>query len=168
VRIVDDEGHPIPGCTVVAVADNNTTLRATTGENGDASISVQTRRNYSLLVAHHEFPAAIVERIDPADEIEVAVPRTENVGSLIILSTGHIPGLSGRLNPILDRSNRTYLYADNIAIDGGVNQPGTFRINEPFELEDANGVVTYVTVKFISGRTSLLQYLRPTSQKTTA
>lgn len=44
VRIADDEGRPIPGCMVVAVADNNTTLQATTGENGDASISVQTRR----------------------------------------------------------------------------------------------------------------------------
>jgi hypothetical protein len=60
----------------------------------------------------------------------------------------------------LDTSNRTYLYADNIAI-GGASQPTTFRVNEPFELEDANGVVTFVTVKLIAGRTSLLQYLRP-------
>jgi hypothetical protein len=61
----------------------------------------------------------------------------------------------------LDTSNRTYLYADNIAINGGASQPTTFRVNEPFELEDANGVVTFVTVKLIAGRTSLLQYLRP-------
>jgi hypothetical protein len=55
----------------------------------------------------------------------------------------------------------TSLYADNIAINGGASQPATFRVNEPIELENANGVVTFVTVKLIAGRTSLLQYLRP-------
>ncbi len=39
-------------------------------------------------------------------------------------STGHVPGLAGRLNPILDTSHRTYLYASNIAINGGQNLPG--------------------------------------------
>ena len=129
--------------------------------NGTAALCVQTRRNYCLLIAHPEFPAAIVERVDPADAIGVVLQRTDNVGSLIIDSTGYIPGLSGRLSPILDTQNRTYLYADHIAINGGAVQPATFRVNEPFELEDANGVVTFVTVKLIAGRTSVLQYLRP-------
>jgi hypothetical protein len=40
----------------------------------------------------------------------------------------------------------TSLYADNVAINGGVLQPATFQVNEPFELEDSNGVVTFVTV----------------------
>jgi hypothetical protein len=161
VRVIDDEGTPIQGCTAVALADNGTTLTATTGVDGTAPISVQTRRNYRLLVAHPEFPAAIVQWVDPADAIEVVLDRTDNVGSLVIDSTGYIPGLAGRLNPILDTSNRTYLYADNIAINGGAAQPACFEVNEPFELEDANGMVTFVTVRLIAGRTSLLQYLRP-------
>src|ERR1700730_1996566 len=49
---------------------------------------------------------------------EIVLPRTDNVGSMVIDSTGYIPGLAGRLTPILDSINRTYLYADNIAIDG--------------------------------------------------
>ncbi len=161
VRVEDDEDTPLQGCTVVALADNATTIKATTGDDGKSALSIQTRRNYSLLIAHPNFPAAIVERVDPAEEIEVILPRTENIGSLVVSSTGHIPGLAGRLNPILDTSNRTYLYADNIAINGGVAQPATFTLNDPFELEDANGVITFVTVKFIAGQTSLLQYLRP-------
>ena len=48
----------------------------------------------------------------------------------------------------------------NIAINGGQQQPAPFQANEPFELEDANGEVTFVTVKLIAGRTSRLQYLR--------
>jgi hypothetical protein len=143
------------------MADNATTLTATTGADGTAPLCVQTRRNYCLLVAHPGFPAAIVEHVDPADAIGVVLQRTDNVGSLVIDTSGYIPGLSGRLSPILDTRNRTYLYADNIAINGGASQPATFQVNEPFELEDSNGVVTFVTVKLIAGQTSLLQYLRP-------
>ena len=74
------------------------------------------------------------------------------------MSTGHIPGLEGRLNPILDTHRRTYLYADNIAINGGDQQPATFEVDVPFELEDSNGVVMQVRVLYIQGSTSLLQY----------
>ena len=34
-------------------------------------------------------------------------------------ATGHVPGVTGRLNPIRDTQNRTYLYASNIAINDG-------------------------------------------------
>lgn len=161
VAVADDEGMAVGGCTVVALADNATFHQASTGADGTALLSVQTRRNYRLLVAHPEFPAAFMERIDPADSIKVTLPRTENVGSLVIDSTGYIPNLTGRLNPILDAHNRSYLYADNIAINGGVPQPAPFQLNEPFELEDTNGAITFATVKLIAGRISLLQYLKP-------
>lgn len=161
VRVIDDEGRPIGSCTVVALADNNTTLEAKTASDGCSTLSVLTRRMYRLLISHPNFPAAIVEKVDPIESIEVVLQRTDNVGTVIIHSTGYIPGLTGRLNPILDTSNHTYLYADNIAIDGGANQPAQFKLDEPIELEDSNGVVTFVTIKLIAGRTSLLQYLRP-------
>jgi len=85
------------------------------------------------------------------------------VGSVTIESTGYIPGLKGRLNPILDTSNRTYLYADNIAIAGGVGQPATFKLNVPLELEDADGVIVFMTVKHIASRVSLIQFTRQPS-----
>lgn len=92
--------------------------------------------------------------------MEIILPRMDNIGSIIMRSTGHIPGLRGRLNPILETANRTYLYANNIAIDGGKGQPATFELNVPFELEDADGVVVYATVKHIVGDVSLIQYTR--------
>jgi hypothetical protein len=161
VQIRNDESKPIPGATITALADNSTVLDANTGPDGTAILRVHTRRNYRLLVAHPEFPSAMLDRVDPAEMIEVTLPRSENIGSLVIHSTGHIPNLIGRLNPILDTSNRTYLYADNIAINGGVQQPASFKINEPLELEDRNGTVFMVTVKLIAGQTALIQYLRP-------
>jgi len=160
VVVKDDEGSPIPGSNVTAQADNGTVINGITDEHGKCVLQIKTRRIIRLLTAHPAFPASTVEKVDPNDGISITLPRTDNVGSLIIHSTGNIPGLSGRLNPILDTSNRTYLYANNIAIDGGKTQPATFKINVPIELEDANGTIVYATVKHMAGRVTLLQYSR--------
>lgn len=146
---------------MVAIADNATTKSANTDEKGVASLVIATRRRYQILIAHPDFPGAVVDAWDSADDIKVTLASSENTGSVICMSTGYIPGLEGRLNPILDTSNRTYLYADNIAINGGMNQPATFRVDEHFELEDSNGIIMQVRVLHIQGRTSLLQYVRP-------
>jgi hypothetical protein len=162
VSVADDQGNPIPGCTVTAQADNGTTIDGISGADGIASLTISTRRTYRLLIAHPDYPATMVQKVDPIENVQVTLPRAEKVGSLIIHSTGYIPGLAGRLSPILDTINRTYLYADNIAINGGKNQPENFAINEPIELEDANGVIVFATVKHIFGHVTLLQYTRPT------
>lgn len=161
VSVYSAEECPISGASVVAIADNATTKSATTDQDGVALLTIATRRRYQLLIAHPAFPGAMVDLWDPAEGLKVTLASSENTGSVVCMSTGYIPGLEGRLNPILDTSNRTYLYADNIAIDGGKNQPATFKVNEPFELEDSNGVVMQVRVLHIQGRTSLLQYVHP-------
>ncbi|WP_439148350.1 TIR domain-containing protein [Vibrio sp.] len=162
VTIVSSLGEPIQGASVVAIADNNTTKSASSNQDGVAELTISTRRNYQLLVAHPQFPGAIIQAWDSGDDINITIAASENTGSTICMSTGYIPGLQGRLNPILDTSNRTYLYADNIAISGGKNQPVTFAINTPFELEDCDGVIMEVRVLHIQGRTSLLQFVHPT------
>lgn len=158
VSVVSSDGRPVAGATITAIADNDTTKGAVTPADGVARMQIPTRRLYQLLVAHPEHPGAVIRSWDPQEDITVTLFSTENTGSLICMSTGHIPGLEGRLNPILDTSNRMYLYADNVAINGGVQQPATFQVDVPFELEDSNGVVMQVRVLHIQGRTSLLQY----------
>jgi len=77
-------------------------------------------------------------------------------------STGYLPGLAGRLNPIRDTRDRTYLYADNIAINDGLQQPVHFSPStEQLRLEDSDGHILLVTVTAIEGRSSLLDYRRP-------
>jgi hypothetical protein len=161
VKVVSSDGQPIANATVLAIADNNTTKQGTTDKLGRAVLTIPTRRLYQLLVAHCDYPGAVVHSWDPNDDMSVTLFVTESTGSVICSSTCDIPGLEGRLNPILDTHNRTYLYADNIAIDGGKRQPATFEVNAPFELEDCNGVIMQVRVLQIQGRTSLLQYIRP-------
>lgn len=159
-QVLDDERCPIVGATVTLQADNGTIIEGKTNEGGVCTLDVKTRRMFRLLVAHPEFPAAIVDKIDPAEHAVITLQRTENLGSVIVHSTGYIPGLKGRLNPIRDTLARTYLYADNIAIDGGKSQPVSFAINEPLELEDADGSVVYATVKHIAAQASLIQFTR--------
>jgi hypothetical protein len=75
--------------------------------------------------------------------------------------TCYIPGLEGRLNPIRDTLDRTYLYATNIAINGGQQQPVTFTLVDPLDLIDANDQATRIWIPFIEGRTSLVNYTQP-------
>jgi hypothetical protein len=162
VSILSTDGTPVPSATVVAIADNNTTKSGITDSNGVVKLTIPTRRRYQLLIAHPEFPGAIIDSWDPAEDVQVTLTPTQNVGSLICHDgTGYIPGLEGRLNPILDTHGSMYLYADNIAIDGGKGQPTGFALNQPFQLEDSNGVIMEVRVLHIQGRTTLLQFVRP-------
>lgn len=162
IKVISSLGDPIQGVSVIAIANNNTTKSSTSNEHGVAELKISTRRNYQLLIAHPHYPGAIIQAWDSGEDVNVTLAATENTGSVICMSTGYIPGLQGRLNPILDTSNRTYLYANNIAINGGQNQPATFSINDPFELEDCEGVIMQVRVLHIQGRTSLLQFVHPT------
>ena len=73
-------------------------------------------------------------------------------------ATGHLPGLRGRLNPIRDASDRTYLYADNLSVERGRQQPVSFRLGKPMRLTDAFGVEMSVTVVDILGRSALVEY----------
>lgn len=161
VTVKNSESELVSGAQVVAIADNDTTKSSETDAQGNAALTIPTRRQYQLLVAHPSYPGAIIAKWDPGEDLVVTLDVSDSTGSVICHSTGHIPGLQGRLNPILDTSNRMYLYADNIAINGGENQPATFTIDEPFELEDSNGVVMQVRALHIQGRTALIQYVHP-------
>lgn len=111
------------GASLSALSDNNIYKDVVSCGLGIAKFSFQTRRRLSVLIAHPERPGALIPGWDPADDLRVILPDSENTGSVICHSTGYIPGLVGRLNPILDTHNRMYLYADNIAIRGGEQQP---------------------------------------------
>jgi len=149
VAVVDTDGRPVEAATLIAIADNNTYKESMARGDGIATFLFETRRQVRLLVAHPEHPAAVVPVWDPADDLRVTMPISENTGSVICQGPGFIPGLDGRLSPILDTHGRCYLYADNIAIRGGEQQPADFSSGEPFALEDSRGVVMQVRVVHI-------------------
>ena len=65
--------------------------------------------------------------------LELCMQPVSGGGALIIANrTGHLPGIQGRLNPIPDTLDRTYLYADNVTINDDRQQPVHFNLNAPF------------------------------------
>ena len=73
-------------------------------------------------------------------------------------ATGRLPGLKGTLNPIRDALDRTYLYASNIAINGGERQPVHFVPGEELRLTDADGTELRVRILDIAGRSALVEH----------
>lgn len=161
ISVFDKKGNPIKNAQIALSADNGTYLSSNTNENGVGNFTISTRRMYKVLVAHPDFQSIIFDNYDPNHDLKIELTQLENIGSIIVQSTGYIPGLNGRLNPILDTSNRMYIYADNISINDGKNQPVIFNIDEPFSLEDRNGVVMNIIVRFISNETTLIDYIKP-------
>ena len=72
--------------------------------------------------------------------------------------SGHLPGLKGRLNPIRDAPDRTYLYAPSIAINDGETEPVDFLPGEELHLADADGNERWVRIIAIEGRSALVEY----------
>lgn len=154
-----DGNNPIPDAHVLLIADNNTFFDERTNEAGICSFKNLPAKSYSVYIAHASYPAHAIDGYVRDSDLNITIEKIDGIGSLICSNrTGYIPGLDGRLNPILDTSNRTYLYADNIAINGGENQPATFEIGKPITLEDRNAVTMTVVFLRIKGDSSLLQY----------
>ena len=160
VKATTDGDIAIEGVHLCALADNNTTITGVTDHDGRASVRLLVGRRYRLLIAHPKYASKVLDEVHVNDNIDIRLPMSRHIGSVILHSTGYIPGLNGRLNPILDTLNRKYMYADNVAVNGGQQQPVSFEVDKPFELEDAQGSKFEVSVKLISGRTSLLEYRR--------
>ena len=72
--------------------------------------------------------------------------------------TGRLPGLTGGLNPIIDRHDRMHLYTTNVAINEGQQQPVDFKLNQPLLLTDVHGVERIVRFIEMIGRAGLLEY----------
>ena len=110
--------------------------------------------------------AGYVERdwVPVQGTLAIEMQSLPNGGAVIFPeATGYLPGLSGRLNPKRDTLDRTYLYASNIAINKGEQQPVHFIPGEDLHLTDANGEERVVRIVEIVGESALVEY-RPYSK----
>ncbi len=133
-------GEPLSGVHVLMLYPNGTYREARTDAFGRAEFVLHARLPMTVLCAAERFRAH-VERYDPSDgALDVHLQPAPEGGSQVIANrSGHLPGIRGLLNPMLDSLDRTYLYADNVAINDGQAQPVQFALNEPVRLTDSLG-----------------------------
>ncbi len=158
---VHSECEPLADVEILALFPNETWLRATTDEAGEAALDLYTSDLPMTVYVAGPGYAARLERgwMPNRGGLSVELEPLESGGSAIFAQgTGQLPGLHGRLNPVRDTSDRTYLYASNIAIDEGRAQPVPFRLGKPLRLTDAHGRELSVSIVDIVGRSSLIQY----------
>ena len=158
---VHSGGEPLADIEVLALFPNKTWARTNTDEAGNAALDLYTTNLPMVIYAAGPGYAAGLERAWTPDRGGLTLelePLETGGGAIFSQGTGHLPGLRGRLEPILDTSDRTCLYADNITIDEGRKQPVPFRPGKPMQLTDAHGMELSVTIVDILGRSSLIEY----------
>ena len=154
-------GLPVPGVELLTLFPNNTWKHVTTDENGEAQVDLHsTHLPMTVFAASTRYAAHIEHDWVPAQgALAIEMQSLPNGGAVIFPEgTGYLPGLSGRLNPIRDTLDRTYLYASNIAINEGKHQPVHFIPGEDLHLTDANGSELMVRIVAIVGRAALVEY----------
>jgi len=160
ISVRDSEGRPIEGAHISLVAENGTYLQALSDSGGRAVIKVAKRRKFTIYCSHNDYPAFYQTNFDPVNDLQLTLPRLEGIGSLTYTTSrgGLIPNFSGGISPVHDSSDRLYLYASNIAVDGGKLQPVPFEIDKPLHIEDVEGRELYITFRVVIGRIFLVEY----------
>ena len=156
-------GRPIAGTSVLALFPNKTWKLVTTDEHGEAAIDLHsTHLPMTVFTAAAGYTAHLEREWTPSQRALVVEPKLLPEGGSVIFpeGTGHVPGLTGRLNPIRDTLDRTYLYASNIAINEGRQQPVHFVPGEDVRLTDADGRKMRVRIVEVLGRSALMEYRR--------
>jgi uncharacterized repeat protein (TIGR02543 family) len=157
IIIKDMNNSPVSGAMILGFATNKTTISAISDATGAVFFSYSDNQAVTILIAHPSY-AGLINNINNSQNYTFNFTDTTKGSILASSGTCYIPGLSGRLNPIKDFINRLYLYASNIAINGGLQQPVNFDLVNSLSLEDANGVIKTIWIPFMDGNTALINY----------
>jgi hypothetical protein len=150
----------LEGAEILVLKSDHTHLkREVSDRSGRVQLEEMTPEPVTLFGARPGFDHYYEANRKLLDGFRIQMHSHAGGGSIIIPDrTGYIPGLEGRLNLILDDQNRTYLYADNIAIDGGKAQPVVFVIPASLRVKDRHGNAFQLGIVAIIGSSSLVDY----------
>ena len=162
VSVTTAQGRPLAGATVLALYPNRTWMQEVTDTFGRVQFGFHSELPITVFFAAPAHRARAERGWRPPAPLTVELEALPNGGSMIIPDrTGHLPGLEGRLNPILDSRDRMYLYATNVAIDEGRQQPVHFKLNEAIRLTDVLGAERMVRFVEMTGNSSVIDYEPP-------
>lgn len=158
---VFSEGRPVADVQILALFPNKTWKQAMTDSSGTAWLELhRSDLPMTVFAAAEGFAAHLESDWKPVESpLIIELDELPNGGAAIFpKGAGHLPVVQGRLNPKLDTREQTYLYADNIAINEGRQQPVRFSFGEELHLADADGKEARVQIVGMRGRAALVQY----------
>lgn len=156
---VSAAGQPLAGAKVVALYPNKTWMEGETDTFGRVGFGFHSELPITVFCAAPGHRASVERDWHPPEPLSVQLDTLPMGGSEVFTEgTGHLPDLTGRLNPVLDDQDRMYLYATNIAIDEGKPQPVYFKLNQDLRLTDVNGSEWIVRFVEMIGKSVLLEY----------
>lgn len=162
---VSAAGGPLAGAQVVALYPNKTWMEEATDTFGRVAFGFHSELPITIFCAAPGHGGQVARDWQPPEPLSVQLEPLPAGGSKAFTEgTGHLPGLNGRLNPILDNLDRMYLYATNVAIDEGKQQPVHFKLNQPLRLTDVNGIEWIARFIEMIGKSALLDYEPPAPQ----
>lgn len=154
-------GCPLPGVELLALFPDKTWKRTTTDQAGEANLDLHTTHLPMTVFAAASGYAAHLDRewVPSRGALTVELEPVPDGGSVIFTeASGYLPGIKGRLNPVRDPHDRTFLYASDIAINQGELQPVHFVPGEELRLTDAEGTELLVRIVAIASRSALVDY----------
>ena len=153
-----DTDAPLPDAHVLLIYPNRTYREAHTDPSGHADFLLYARLPVTVLCAAKGFRAEVAHA-HPFEPIEARMRPAPDGGSLIIANqAGHLPGIHGRLHPVLDELDRTWLHADTVAINDGAPQPVRIHLNEPVHLTDSQGARATLWFREMVGTSCVFDY----------
>lgn len=161
-RLHTTEGGGVADAAILAAYPNGTYRTGLTDADGEWSLDLYRVDQDMTVLAAAEGHRPLCDTVRPdRDAIELVMERSTDRRSAVLFtkSTGYIPGVEGRLNPIND--GRTYVHADNIAVNGRVADPAAFEVGEPLHLIDVYGVETEIRFVAVTAQFSLIEYTEP-------
>ena len=151
-------GRPLAGAQVVALYPNKTWMEEITDTFGRVAFGFHSELPITVFCASPGHGGQVERDWRPPEPLSVQLDPLPAGGSIAFTEgTGHLPSLNGRLNPILDNLDRMYLYATNVAIDEGKQQPVHFKLNQPLRLTDVSGFEWIVRFIEMIGKSALLE-----------
>ncbi len=158
---VQSGGYPLPDADLLFVYPNKTWTRATMNDEGEAAVDLHTTELPMTVFASAPNHAATLVRdwIPRERALAINLKALLEGGSVIFTeAAGSLPGLKGRLKVISDAHDRSFLYAMNVTINQGQQQPVHFFSGEEIHLTDADGTELHMRVVDIVGRSALVEY----------
>ena len=156
--------QPLRGAELLCLFPNNSWVGARTNAEGKAEMNLYTTHLPMTVFASAPNHAAHMERNWVPSERALSIDlETLPEGGSVIFSeaTGQLPGMQGSINAVRDALDRTYMYASNVAINDGEQQPVHFIPSEELRLTDAVGTKLCMRVIDVVGRSALVEYFHP-------